>query len=79
MPLFRRGLRDRIGEPESEAKMPRVVRRAITVGQGAKMGDQRAETGERRVILVNSMASLCRVMVDGLRASTPGRDRAECR
>ena len=41
MPLFRRGLRDRLGEPEEAAKMPRSVKRTIVVGQGAKMVDQR--------------------------------------
>jgi hypothetical protein len=79
MPLFRRGLRDRLGETESAMEMPRSVKRAITVGQRAKGVDQRAETGDRRVILVNRIASLYCVMVNGLRASTPGRDRAECR
>ena len=58
MPLFRRGLRDRLGEPESETKMPRAVKRAIAVEKDAKIADQRAETGERRVILVNRLASL---------------------
>jgi hypothetical protein len=58
MPLFRRGLCDRIGEPESETKMPRSVTRAITVGQGAKRGDRRSETGERRGALVNRIAIL---------------------
>ncbi len=47
MPWFRQGLRARLGEAAGAAKMPRFVTRAIEVWQGAKMGDQRAETGAR--------------------------------
>jgi hypothetical protein len=75
MPLFRRGLRDRFGETETAAKMPRAVKRAITVGQRAKMVDRRAETGERRVILVNRIADLHRVVVYRLRAAPCHRPR----
>jgi hypothetical protein len=58
MPLFRRGLRDRLGKAESATKMPRAVKRAIAVRQGAKMVDQRAETGRDTVRLVNRSAIL---------------------
>lgn len=36
VPLFRRGLRDRLGEPEEAAKMPRSIKRAIAVDEGRK-------------------------------------------
>jgi hypothetical protein len=35
MCLFRRGLRDRLGETEEASKMPRSVKMTIVVGQGA--------------------------------------------
>ena len=74
MPLFRRGLRDRPGELETAAKMPRAVTRAIAVGQGAKMADQRAETGERRGALVNRIVDLYCVVVYRLRADSGASD-----
>ena len=58
MPLFRRGLRDRLKEPKSAAKMPRAVTRTIEVGERVKMVDQRAETGRDAVLLVNGIAIL---------------------
>jgi hypothetical protein len=56
MPLFRRGLRDRLREPEEAVKMPRAVTKAIEVGAGAKRDDQRAETVVRRGALFNRLA-----------------------
>jgi hypothetical protein len=56
-------------ETETAAKMPRAVMMAIAVGEGVKMVGQRAETGERRVILVNRIADLYCVMVNSLRAT----------
>ena len=63
MPLFRRGLRDRLGEMEEAAKMPRSVTRAIGAGNGGKRGDQRAETVVRRGALFNRIADLHCVVV----------------
>ena len=50
--------------------MPRAVKRAIAAAEGARWGDQRAETGERRVILVNRIADLHRVVVYRSRAGS---------
>jgi len=62
--LVRRGLRDRLGEPEETAKMPRAVTMAITVGQGKRRrGDQRAETVVRRGARFNRIADLHCVVV----------------
>ena len=59
-------------------KMPRSVKRAIAVGQDAKMVDQRAETGERRGALVNRIADLHCVVVYRLRAQPPHVGQRAC-
>jgi hypothetical protein len=52
--------------------MPRAVTRAIAVGEGAKRGDQRAETVVRRGAQFNRIADSHRIVVYRLRAGMGG-------
>jgi hypothetical protein len=53
MPLFRRGLRDRLGEPKNAAKMPRAVKMAIVADFSSQKCSLAAVLGRERQRAVN--------------------------